>query len=83
MEKAQAEARAILDEARDTADQVFQELNEMRRRQRKEEDWQRVNDERAGLRHRLNEAEDELGARPEAPAPPPTRPPRRGTRWSW
>ena len=78
VEKAQAEARAILDEARDTADQVFQELNEMRRRQRKEEDWQRVNDERAGLRHRLNEAEDELGARPEEPAPPPTRPARAG-----
>ena len=38
VEKAQAEARAILDEARDTADQVFKELNDMRRRQRKEED---------------------------------------------
>ena len=78
VEKAQAEARAILDEARDTADQVFKELNEMRRRQRKEEDWQRINDERAGLRHRLNEAEDKLGQRPEEPAPPPTRPAQKG-----
>ncbi|WP_297232429.1 endonuclease MutS2 [uncultured Flavonifractor sp.] len=78
VEKAQAEARAILDEARDTADQVFKELNEMRRRQRKEEDWQTINDERAGLRHRLNEAEGKLGQRPEAPVPPPTRPAQKG-----
>ena len=78
VEKAQAEARAILDEARDTADQVFKELNDMRRRQRKEEDWQRVNDERAALRHRLNEAEGKLGQRPEEPAPPPTRPAKAG-----
>ncbi|SBV95823.1 MutS2 protein [uncultured Eubacteriales bacterium] len=73
-ERAKAEARAILAEARDEADKVFQELNEMRKRQRKEEDWQAVNDERSGLRRRLNEAEDKLGARPEEPAPPPTRP---------
>jgi DNA mismatch repair protein MutS2 len=78
VEKAQAEARAILDEARDAADQVFRELNDMRRRQRKEEDWQRVNDERAALRHRLNEAEGKLGAQAEEPAPPPTRPARAG-----
>ena len=78
VEKARAEARAILDEARDTADQVFKELNDMRRRQRKEEDWQRVNDERAALRRSLNEAEGKLGARPEEPAPPPTRPARAG-----
>ena len=78
VEKAQAEARAILDEARDTADQVFKELNDMRRRQRKEEDWQRVNDERAALFHQLNEAEGKLGQRPQAPVPPPTRPARAG-----
>ena len=78
VEKAQAEARAILDEARNTADSVFKELNEMRRRQRKEEDWQKVNEERAGLRQRLNQAEDALGARPEEPAPPPTRPAQAG-----
>ena len=78
VEKAQAEARAILDEARGTADQVFQQLNEMRRRQRKEEDWQAVNDERSALRRRLNEAEGKLGRRPVEPAPPPTRPARAG-----
>ena len=78
VEKAQAEARAILDEARDTAEQTFRELNEMRRRQRKEEDWQRVNDERSALLHSLNQAEGKLGQRPQEPAPPPTRPARAG-----
>ena len=74
VEKAQAEARAILEEARSTADGVFKELNEMRRRQRREEDWQADNDRRAGLKRQLNEAEGRLGARSEEPAPPPTRP---------
>ena len=78
VEKAQAEARAILDEARSTADQVFKELNDMRRRQRREEDWQAVNDARAALRGRLNQAEEAIGARPEEPVPPPTRPARAG-----
>ena len=50
----------------------------MRRRQRREEDWQAVNDARAALRGTLNRAEDKLGARPEEPAPPPTRPAQAG-----
>lgn len=78
VEKARAEARAILDTARETADQVFQELNDMRKQQRREENWQRVNDARSDLKHRLNLAEDELGQRAEEPAPPPTRPARMG-----
>ena len=78
VEKAQAEARAILDDARNTAGQVFRELNDMRRRQRKEEDWQTVNDARAALKGRLNQAEDRLGERPREPAPPPTRPAKAG-----
>ena len=32
-----------------------------------------VNEQRAALRHSLNEAEGKLGRRPEAPVPPPTR----------
>ena len=76
VEKAQAEARAIIQEARDTADQVFAELNDMRRRQEKEASWQEQNERRAGLRHKLNQAEDALGSGPDLPAPPPTRPAR-------
>lgn len=74
MEKARAEAQEVLDQARATADQVFKELNEMRKRQAKETDWQKVNDQRSGLRHRLNEAENALGVRKEEELPPPTRP---------
>ena len=78
VEKAQAEARAIIQEARDTADQVFAELNDMRRRQEKEASWQEQNERRAGLRHKLNQAEDALGSGPDLPAPPPTRPAKAG-----
>jgi len=78
MEKAQAEARAVLDEARRAADETFRELDDMRRRSKAEQDAQRVNEARSGLRRRLNEAEDALGARPEAVLPPPTRPAKKG-----
>jgi len=73
-EKARAEARVILDEARATADEVFKELGEMRKRQSASDDWQEENNRRAGLRHKLNEAEDKIGAREEQELPPPTRP---------
>ena len=73
-EKAQAEARAIIDGARDTADKVFKELNEMRRRQEKAGAGVDDNEQRAELRRKLNEAENDLGGRKEnLPPPPPTR----------
>ena len=76
VERARTEARAILDQARATADDVFKELNEMRRRQeRQQADWQAQNDQRAALRHRLNQAEEELAGEEEArPIPPSSRP---------
>ena len=75
---AKAQARAILDDVRRTADQVFQELGDMRKKAQKEQNWQKVNDQRAGLRHKLNEAEDKLGARPQAAVPPMLRPAKKG-----
>ena len=75
---AKAQARAILDDARRTADQVFQELGDMRKKAQKKQNWQKVNDQRAGLRHKLNEAEDKLGARPQAAVPPMLRPAKKG-----
>ena len=75
---AKAQARAILDDARRTADQVFRELGDMRKKAQKEQNWQKVNDQRAGLRHKLNEAEDKLGARPQAAVPPMLRPAKKG-----
>lgn len=74
VERAEAEARAILDDARRTADETFRELDDMRKRQKKDEDWQRVNEARAGLRRKLNDAEGRLGAAPEAELPPALRP---------
>ena len=74
-EKAQAEARAIIQEARDTADAVFKELNAMRRRQEKAKEWVDDNQQRSDLRRTLNEAENALGAKgEELEAPAPTRP---------
>ena len=74
VERAQAEARIILEEARRAADETFQELDDMRKKSKQELDAQRVNEARTGLRRRLNAAEDALGQRPETPPPPPTRP---------
>ena len=77
-EKARAEAEEVLRQAREASDQVFAQLREMEKQSRKEQNWQQVNDQRARARHLLNEAEDRLGRRPEAPVPPPTRPAREG-----
>ncbi|MCD8211758.1 MAG: endonuclease MutS2, partial [Oscillospiraceae bacterium] len=66
---AKAESRQILEDTRREADRVFRELNEMRREQEKQADWREINDRRAALRHRINEAEEKLG-REEIPAAP-------------
>lgn len=73
-EKAQAEARSIIEQAREAADQTFKELNEMRRRQEQAKDWVDDNERRSELRRKLNEADAALGGRKEdLPPPPPTR----------
>ena len=73
-EKAQAEARAIIEQARDAADQAFKELNEMRRRQEQAKEWVDDNEQRADLRRKLNEADAALGGgKEELPPPPPAR----------
>ena len=73
MEKAQAEARAIIEEARAASDLALAELKEIKKRQDKL-DWQQVNDSRAEARRLLNEAERNIGGPAQEPeAPPPTR----------
>lgn len=77
VEKAQSEARAIIQEARDASDLALSELKELKKRQ--DLDWQQVNDGRAEARRLLNEAERSIsGAAQEPEAPPPTRPARAG-----
>ncbi|MCI8827810.1 MAG: endonuclease MutS2 [Ruminiclostridium sp.] len=75
---AKAEARSILEEARRTADEVFRELGDMRKKAKQNGDFQAVNDQRAGLRHKLNQAQDQLGAQEQAAPPPMVRPAKRG-----
>ncbi len=76
VEKAQAEARAILDEARDTADQVFKELNDTP--PPAEGGGLAAGQRRAGRpAPQPQRGGGEAGARPEEP-PAPTRPARAG-----
>ena len=73
VEKAQAEARAIIQKARDASDLAISELKELQKR--RDLDWQQVNDSRAEARRLLNEAERGIGGPgQEVETPPPTRP---------
>ncbi len=77
VEKAQAEARSIIEEARAASDLAISELKELQKRQ--DLNWQQVNDGRAQARHLLNEAEKNIGGPVQKPeAPPPTRDARAG-----
>ena len=77
VEKANAEARAIIEEARAASDLALSELKELKKRQ--DLDWQQVNDGRAEARRLLNEAERNIGgSTPEIEPPPPTRPAKAG-----
>ena len=72
--RGETEARRIVQQAQRQADEVFAELEQLRRQQRA--DYQSVNDRKADIRRRLNEAESELHRRDGSaePIPAPTRP---------
>ena len=76
----EAEAKRILRDARTAADQVFQELSEMRKAQAKAERMLNENEARAALRRTLNEAEEAVSRRDarQEPIPKPSRPIRAG-----
>ena len=77
--RGEAEARRIIREARAQADAIFEELNQLRRAQEKQADWQNVNQARTAIRSQLNQAEEDLRFRQEAePIPAPSRPIRVG-----
>ena len=72
--RGEAEARRIIREARAQADAIFEELNQLRRAQEKQADWQNVNQARTAIRSQLNQAEEDLRFRQEAePIPAPSR----------
>ena len=58
--KARRDAQRILDEARETADGVYAELDEMRRHINDEQETEEINRARTELRRRLNEHEARL-----------------------
>ncbi len=66
-EKSRREAERIIGEARRTAEAVFDELDELRRMEREDEDHHRANEARAALRRRLNLAEEKAAAAVEQP----------------
>ena len=73
--KGEAEARRIVRQAQQQAEQVFAELDELRKQQQRS-DYQTVNDGKADVRRRLKEAEAALHQHDEEqePIPAPSRP---------
>lgn len=79
--RGEAEAKRIIAQARSAADQTFEELNQLRKKQQKDGNWQAVNDSRAEIRRSLNQAEEALHIQPEKePVPAPSRPIQKGDR---
>ncbi len=70
---ARREAADIIDSARRTADDVYDQLNALRRKAEKQS-WQQVNEDRANINRRLNEAEDKADYREENRVADETRP---------
>ncbi len=58
--KSRREAERIIAEARETAESVFRELDEMKKRANEEDDAHRINEARTELRRRLNLSEEAL-----------------------
>ncbi len=58
--KARRDAERILQEARDTAEATFRELDEMREKANEEDNIQRINEARSELRRKLNQSQESL-----------------------
>lgn len=73
-EQARKEAQGILDDARRTANQVQEELKQLRKQLKDSADVQGINQRQAELRRALNQAEDRLApAQPQVERPKPSR----------
>ena len=73
-QKARAEAQYIIDEARRAADEVAQELKQLRKQMRDMGQADDLNARQADLRRTLNEAQDKLAAqKPQIERPKPSR----------
>ena len=70
--KGEAEAKRIVREAQQKTEEIFAQLEELRKQQTRAANFQQVNDAKAAIRHDVKEAEAVLHSRdqePEAPAP--------------
>ena len=74
--KGEAEAKRIVREAQQRADEIFAQLAQLQKQQRKAMDFQAMNEAKAAVRHNLKEAENALHLHEETaePIPAPTRP---------
>ena len=72
--KGEAEAKRIVRQAQ--ADEIFAQLDQLRRQQQKQINFQELNDAKAAVRHSLNQAQEALHLRsePQEPAYAPSRP---------
>ena len=74
--KGEAEAKRIVRQAQAQADKIFAQLDQLRRQQQKQINFQELNDAKAAVRHSLNQAQEALHLRsePQEPAYAPSRP---------
>ena len=74
--KGEAEAKRIVRQAQAQADEIFTQLDQLRRQQQKQLSFQELNDAKAAVRHSLNQAQDALHIhdQPQEPVYTPSRP---------
>ena len=74
--KGEAEAKRIVRQAQAQADEIFAQLDQLRRQQQRQINFQELNDAKAAVRHSLNQAQEALHLRsePQEPAYAPSRP---------
>ena len=74
--KGEAEAKRIVRQAQAQADEIFAQLDHLRRQQQKQLSFQELNDAKAAVRHSLNQAQDALHIhdQPQEPVYTPSRP---------
>ena len=67
--KSRREAERIIQEARDTAEEVFRELDEMRSKANEEQEARQINEARSQLRRKLNQSREALAKDNTEPVP--------------
>ena len=74
--KGEAEAKRIVRQAQAQADEIFAQLDQLRRQQQKQLSFQELNDAKSAVRHSLNQAQDALHIhdQPQEPVYTPSRP---------